>query len=98
MTENHPTLGVFEGKPIYGIKKIEVRSGNKQAVIKNCKQGDDGNTNKWEIIDNKFSDPSVSFKYGWERNYQLTSANRLLGLVNILLELPKKIEKDLLKV
>ena len=98
MTENHPTLGLFNGKPIFGIKKFEIFSGLKEVVIKNCKDGDEGNTNRWEIVDNRFSDIWTPRQYGWERDNQLSSANRLLSIVNTLVILPQQIEKDVLMV
>ena len=54
MKKAHPKLGLFEGKPIFGIKKIEVHSGNKDIRVKKCNEGDAAKTNRWELVDSSF--------------------------------------------
>ena len=47
MLKNHPTQGLFNGQPIYGLKDVKIDSGSKGLQLKKCTEGDDSKTNRW---------------------------------------------------
>ena len=47
MIENHPTKGLYDNKPVFGIKELIIDSGVKGIAVKPCDEGNEDKTNKW---------------------------------------------------
>jgi hypothetical protein len=86
------TNAKFNGLSVYGIEELKVNSGAKPVSYKKCTDNN-GGQNRWFLDDASFVDVGTSPRVRAEMAILLSYTNRLLDLLNILVQWPPKVVK-----